>query len=73
MSKLRQDTHGKPLPPNNKQVIVQVGWLGASGEVYPYGTTHSEIAKTETASYTPLYISIGMYELSEDYQYLIKD
>lgn len=73
MTKLAMHIQGKPLEPNNKQVMVQVGWLGATGEVYPYDTSHSEIAKTEKGSYTPLYISIGRWELNEDYNYVIED
>lgn len=64
---------GQPLPPNNKQVMVQVGWLGQTGEVYPFHTQHSVIAQTEKGSYAPLYMSIGQYELNDDYQYTIHD
>lgn len=70
MSKLAMHIQGKPLAPNNKQVMVQVGWLGQSGEVYalaepPYGI--------EKGSFAPLYMSIGTYELNEEYQYVIHD
>lgn len=73
MGKLAMHIQGKPLEPNNKQVMVQVGWLGQTGEVYPLETTHGEIAKTEKGSYAPLYMSVGTYELNEDYQYVIHD
>jgi len=73
MSNLNMSIQGEPLPPNNKQVMVQVGWLGATGEVYPFKTTHQEIGETEKGSYAPLYMSIGQYELNEDYQYVIHD
>lgn len=73
MTKLAMHKHSRPLPPNNKQVMVQVGWLGATGEVYPYEATHTEIARTEKGSYAPLYMSIGRYELNDDYQYVIED
>lgn len=70
MSKLSMSVHSKPLSPNNKQVMVQVGWLGQSGEVYelekpPYNS--------EKGSFAPIYMSIGTYELNKDYQYVIHD
>ena len=62
MNKLSMSIQGEPLPENSKAVMVQVGWLGATGEVYPYHMTHSEIAKTEKGSYCPLYMQIGEWE-----------
>lgn len=70
MSKLAMHIQGKPLAPNNKQVMVQVGWLGATGEIYELDEPPYNIEK---GSFTPLYISIGVYELNEEYQYVIHD
>lgn len=73
MSKLAMHKYGKPLKRDSKAVMVQVGWLGATGEVYPYDAPHSEIAKTEKGSYAPLYMQIGEWKLNEDYNYVIDD
>lgn len=59
--KLSMSIQGNPLAEDSKAVMVQVGWLGATGEVYPLHTTHTEIAKTEKGSYGPLYMSIGQW------------
>jgi hypothetical protein len=73
MSKLSMSIQSEPLLPNNKQVMVQVGWLGQTGEVYPLHIAHGEIAKTEKGSYAPIYMPIGQWELNQDYQYVIHD
>lgn len=53
------------------RVMVQVGWLGATGEVYPLNEPPK--SNQEPGSYAPLYMSIGQYELNEEYQYVIHD
>lgn len=60
--KLSMSIQAEPLSENSKAVMAQVGWLGATGEVYPLHTPHSEIAKTEKGSYAPLYMQIGEWE-----------
>lgn len=60
-----------PLPRDNNLVLVQVGWLGATGSVYEL---HDQpLDGREPGSFTPLYIAVGVWEDLGDGHYAIKD
>jgi hypothetical protein len=62
MSSLQLNNHAEPLDRNSKAAVAQVGWLGNTGAVYPWGTPLDEIHKHETGWYTALYVQIGEWE-----------
>lgn len=59
MSEIAMSIQAEPLPQYNREVMVQVGWLGATGGLY--GLHELPTIRQEPGSYTPLYISIGQY------------
>lgn len=71
MAKLMQHVHSDPIPRDSRLVLVQVGWLGATGEVYPLNDQPMD--DREPGSFTPLYIAIGVWENLGDGKYGIKD
>jgi hypothetical protein len=71
MPTLAQSKHGSALPHDSNLAISQVGWLGATGEVYalddpPYDSR-------EPGSFTPLYMAVGVWEDLGDDHFGIKD
>jgi hypothetical protein len=71
MSKLEMSTQGKPLSVYNKDVMVQIGWLGQTGEVYKLHRPPT--SEEEPGSYTPIYMSIGQWEGNEEDGWTIHD
>ena len=63
--------HGQPLPPDSRAAMAQVGWLGASGAIYPLhkGPFHGE----EPGSFAPLYVQVGVWEEIGPGCWIIKD
>jgi hypothetical protein len=55
---LKLHEHGRALPHDSHAAMTQVGWLGASGTIYPL---HKGPLRGES-SFTALYIQIGVWE-----------
>lgn len=51
--------------------MAPIGWLGASGEVYPI--TDHPIDGREPGGFSPLYISVGVWEYLGDDRWGVKD
>jgi len=68
---LKLHEHGRVLPHDSRAAMAQVGWLGASGTIYPLhkGPARGE----EPASFTALYIQLGVWEEIEPGHWAIKD
>jgi hypothetical protein len=47
----------KPLPPDSRPVMAQIGWVGQSGAVYALGDEPHD--RREPGSYRPLYVQLG--------------
>ena len=62
MKPLRSNNHATPSRHESQAAMAQVGWLGFSGNVYPWGTTLDEIHEHEKGGYEALYIQIGEWE-----------
>jgi len=73
MEKLDDRNISEPMDQKSNAAMAQVGWLGETGTVYPLGTALSEIHKTETASYRPLYIQVGTWEQTADGRWFVEE
>lgn len=51
--------------------MAQVGWIGQTGEVYALGDPPFD--NREPGGFSPLYISVGVWEYLGDNKYGIKD
>jgi hypothetical protein len=68
---LSQNKHFDPIPRSSTLAMVQVGWIGATGEVYALNDPPYD--QREPGSFSPLYMSIGCWEDLGDGHYAIKD
>ena len=68
---LKQHEHGPALPRDDRTVMAQVGWLGASGAVY--ALDDQPLDGREAGSFTPLYLGLGVWEDLGDGRWGIKD
>lgn len=59
IGELAHHIHGDVLSKDNRLALVQVGWLGQTGQVYGY---HEDPRKTEGGGYSPLYIAVGQFD-----------
>ena len=71
MPTLAQHIHGPTLPRDSNLALAQVGWIGATGEVYALDDQPRD--GREPGSYSPLYLALGVWEHLGDGKYGIKD
>jgi hypothetical protein len=66
-------THGPTLPreQSTNMALAQIGWLGQTGGIYHLGAAPSK--DQEPGGYSPLYLSVGVWEDLGEGHYGIKD
>jgi hypothetical protein len=53
----------KPLPPESRPVMAQIGWMGAKGAVYALDDEPRD--EREPGSYRPLYVQLGEWVVAD--------